>query len=119
MLFQTDTRSRITVRACTVAEDFVSLQHILVDVDDNVTVHMTTIVAAAINVTAQQSGVVINRAVIHLDEVSFLIAPFLGIPDELRLIFIPAQRGNGQILKVDFQTVLDVAVFCKVKLFCS
>ena len=39
------------------AEDIVSPQHILVNIEDDVTIDVTTVIATAIYITFQQTGV--------------------------------------------------------------
>ena len=69
---------------CAGLEYLTSVQDILIDVDDHVTVHMSTVVAASIDVAVQQAQVLVEGAFgggFH--EVILFIVPFGSVPLQL------------------------------------
>ena len=72
------------IKECTRSrtEDIVFQQYIFVDVDDNITVDVATVIATAIDVTFQQTGVSIRGSFIirNAYEVIFRGGPFCRIP---------------------------------------
>ena len=61
-------------------EDIFPLQYIFVNIEDDVTVDVTTIIATTIDITFYQTGVFIHRTVCYSDEVIFRNRPFCRIP---------------------------------------
>ena len=154
LVFAFHTRSGITKEGIIFITEYIFLiQQFLIDIDDDVTIHMTALVTATINVTTQQTDVFISRISWYLIEsllfffdkvvgtISFFctigrelpcpsvrgiifltfgqsgatlnscidIAPFLCVPQKHGLVIIPTQWRNSQVLKVDFNTVLDLS----------
>ena len=71
---------------------------------------MAAVVATAIQVTTEQTCVLIDLVVGHLHIVILIQIPFVGVPYQHGLVFVPTQRGNSQVLEVYFQTVFNVAL---------
>ena len=150
-------------RSCT--EDVVFQQYIFVDVDDDITVDVTTVIATAIDVTFQQTGVSIHVIIRNTYEVILRNRPFCRVPyqsvtdtsqlpvsmfviscfrtisnefggaqigmivflsgckfsaiSNLGKCIIPSQWHDGQVLEVNFQTVLDIAAAVSIIILTS
>ena len=109
LLVEVHTGGLASVDTLSITEHLVALDHVFVDVDDYVAVDVSALIAAAIDVAAQQADSLIIGVLSDFNKLACFVIPLVGVPDKIGIRGIPSQRYDGQVVQIDFQTVLDIA----------